>query len=162
MLPTFLASLADMPWLLHAGKPRDDAVVVPDVATGWDDWSPQMAATWIPRSQALEELARAQIGDAAIDAAFQAVAAAINDPLRSAIRRYFHERPDVNENTASGADRGLWPDLLDTIQRDIAWAAVETLLAQPGFFTHLLTYYREGRWPCSWQGEYPEGRVVLL
>ena len=162
MLPTFLESLAEIPWLLHAGEPREDAVVVPDVATGWDDWSPQMAATWIPRSHSLEEHARSRIGDDAITAAFNAVAGAIESPLRSAIRRYFSERPDVNENTACNADAGLWPDLLDTIARDVSWAAVEALLTQPGFFTHMLTYYREGRWPCSWQGEYPAGRVVLL
>jgi hypothetical protein len=60
------------------------------------------------------------------------------------------------------ADRGLWPEWLDSVKRDLSWAAVEVLLGQPAFFNDPVRYYRAGRWPCAWEGANRSGRVVLL
>jgi hypothetical protein len=61
-----------------------------------------------------------------------------------------------------GVDVGLYQELLDAMTRDLCWAGVEAVLDRRGFFTDLVEYYRAGRWPCAWDGEFPEGRVVLL
>ena len=30
------------------------------------------------------------------------------------------------------------------------------------FFNNLLQVYLAGGWPCGWEGEYPEGRLVVF
>src|SRR5262245_23721624 len=99
MLTTFLNSFADVPWLANAGKPRSDAVIVPDVVTGWDDWNSQMMETWFPQTHALESLARDIIGEPEIERIFSAVSTRIDEPVRNALQRYFDNRPNINENT---------------------------------------------------------------
>jgi len=161
-LNRFVASLADIKWFAHAGESHDVAEVVPDVVVGWDDWNAQMLAVWKPNSEALERRARKSIGDSAIDEIFNAVSVAIYENARDGMHDYFDRRPTDSPNTETDADLGLWPELLQTIKRDVSWAAVETVLGHRGLFTELLAHYRGGRWPCAWQGDYPSGKIVVL
>ena len=161
-LNVFLSTLDGIPWLAHAGEPLENAVVVPDVATGWDGWNGEMIDTWNPRSRALEKLAQKLIGDVEIDLIFSRVSAELDQPVWKGLRDYFDRRPNTNENTACGADLSLRPELHETIKRDLSWAAVEYVIQAQSFFTSLVVYYRAGRWPCSWQGQYPIGQIVLL
>jgi hypothetical protein len=78
------------------------------------------------------------------------------------VKAYFARRPDETENTEVGADLGLWPDIVDRVLRDMSWAAIETALGEPDFFVSLVPIYKEGRWPCSWEGQHPKGRFVVL
>lgn len=48
------------------------------------------------------------------------------------------------------------------MKRDLAWACVEKVLDMPGFFTMLKEIYKEGYFPCSWNGAYPSGQAVVL
>ena len=41
-------------------------------------------------------------------------------------------------------------------------SAMQKILDKPGFFTMLTEIYKEGYVPCSWDGEYPSGRAVVL
>jgi hypothetical protein len=156
-LQEFVQSLAEMPWLSHTGEPCPDALVVSSIAEGWDDWNDQMMTVWRPRSAALEEIARTVMGEPGIDEVFADVAGVAGPGIEVALGRHFDRHPN-----SSDSDLGLWPDVLETMKRDIAWAAVEAVLGRPGFFSSILPYYRRGRWPCAWSGEYPEGRIVVL
>ena len=162
LLNPFVHSLASVPWFAHAGEPYDVGVVVSDVFVGWDDWNAQMLAVWTPRSNTLERMARESIGDSEIDEIINNVSAAVDKNARQGMQDYFDRRPADSENTETNTDIGLWPELLETIKRDVSWAAIETVLEQPDLFTELMTHYRRGRWPCAWHGEYPSGRVVVL
>jgi hypothetical protein len=71
-------------------------------------------------------------------------------------------RPDTTENTEGGADLALRSEIVGAVVRDMSWAAIETALGQPGFFVSLVPVHRDGRWPCAWEGQYPEGRFVVL
>lgn len=53
---------------------------------------------------------------------------------------------------------------VDSVKWDILHLAVETEYADicsPGFFTILAQCYRSGHFPCGWQGNYPDGRLVI-
>lgn len=161
-LEAFLESLSDVPWFANAGRPSTTYHVAADAVVAWDDWNAAMLAVWLPRSEQLEATAIQAIGDPAIEAIFTRVDQAIEPSLHAGVRAYFARRPDNTENTACGADTGLRPDIVDFVLRDMSWAAVETALAQTGFFTSLVPVHRDGRWPCSWEGRYPRGRFVVL
>jgi hypothetical protein len=155
---TFVASLTDLPWLAHAGDRDEAAVVADDLVDAWDGWNAEMLSAWAPQTKRLEQIAAAELGEAGVDEVFEAVSRALDLPLRTAIERYFNTRSRDETN----ADRGIWPEWLDAMKRDLSWAAVESILNRPGFFTDLLRYYRAGRWPCAWQDGEGGKRVVLL
>jgi glycine/D-amino acid oxidase-like deaminating enzyme len=56
----------------------------------------------------------------------------------------------------------IWPEIVDTVKRDISWSAIEAIIGEEGFFTEILATYRAGRWPCAWCGKCPEGQLVVL
>jgi hypothetical protein len=161
-LKTFLHSLEGLPWFSASGQRSVKYHVVPDAVVAWDDWNAPMLAVWLPRSEALEEHARSVIGDRSIEEVFTLTSERIGRPVQDGLREYFARRPEDTPNTECGADLGLRQEIADTVVRDLAWAAVETVLNRPAFFTSLVGVYREGRWPCSWEGEYPAGRFVVL
>ena len=162
-LDRFLQSLARVPWFSNAGHPDPRYHVVADAVVAWDNWSAEMMAVWTARSERLERIAQNRIGDPAITIIFDRVYEAIEPQVRSGVRAYFARRPaDLNANTRCGADSGLWPDIVDRVHRDLSWAAVESVLEQPEFYTTLMPVYQEGRWPCSWLGRHPRGRFVVL
>jgi hypothetical protein len=159
---SFLQSLNSVAWFANSGRPSTTYHVVADAVVGWDDWNAAMLAVWLPRSERLEATAVRAIGDAAIESIFARVDSAIEPAVHAALRAYFARRPDETENTECGADLGLRPEIVGFVLRDMSWAAVETALGQPEFFVSLVPVYREGRWPCSWEGRYPQGRFVVL
>ena len=160
-LTDHVKSLASMPWFASAGMPSDRYRVAADAVVAWDDWSPQMVAVWVPSSERLEALAQGAIGDAAIDDIFKRIDAAIVPALEAGVRAYFARRPETR-NTEAGADLGLRTEIVDVVIRDMSWAAIEAILEQREFYTSLMPVYGEGRWPCSWDGQYPRGRFVVL
>ena len=160
LLSVFLASLHDIPWLSSAGTENAGAHVVDDAAAGFDD--AEREGTWDAQARLLEAAAIEQLGERGIDEVFREVASTIDAVVPSALDAWFERRPVVNEATEANVDLGLWPEVLDAIKRDIAWAAVEAVLSTPGFFSALMLYYRHGRWPCSWRGRFPDGRAVVM
>jgi len=161
-LETFLQSLNDVAWFANAGNLSTKYHVAADAVVAWDDWNEAMLSVWLPRSERLEAIAVRAIGDPAIDSIFGRVDSAIEPSVHAAVRAYFARRPATTENTECGADYALRPEIVGFVVRDMSWAAVETALAQPGFFVSLVPVHREGRWPCAWEGRYPEGRFVVL
>ena len=158
----FLQSLNSVAWFANAGHPSTKYHVVADAVVAWDDWNVAMLAVWLARSERLEAIAVRAIGDPAIESIFARVDGVIEPSVRAGLQAYLARRPDDTENTECGADRGLWPDIVDFVLRDMSWAAVETALGEPEFFVSLVQVYRDGRWPCAWDGNYPQGRFVVL
>jgi hypothetical protein len=161
-LADFLESLKEIPWLSHAGEPYEDGIVVADAVEGWDGWNERMYEVWRPRTEALEDAARREIGDAGIDRIFEAVSQYLRPVFLEGLTDYFSRRPIDTAAMKDGADAELYEELLEAMTRDVCWAAIEAVLGRKGFFTDLVRYYRAGRWPCAWEGEYPKGRVVVL
>ena len=161
-LEAFLQSLSDVPWFANAGRPSTKYHVAADAVVAWDDWNEAMLSVWLPRSERLEALAIGAIGDPAIETIFRRVDNALEPSVHAAVRAYFARRRNTTENTECGADLSLRPEIVGFVVRDMSWAAVETALGQPGFFVSLVSVHREGRWPCAWEGQYPEGRFVVL
>lgn len=96
-----------------------------------------------------------KIGDDAIDDAFETVSAAIGDTVWEKFGEFIARQRLDNE-------LAVCDELFDRIERDMAWACVEKILDMPGFFTMLVEIYKEGYFPCSWNGEYPSGQAVVL
>jgi hypothetical protein len=158
----FLQSLSSVAWFASAGRPSTKYHVVADAVVAWDDWNAAMLAVWLARSERLEAIAVRAIGDPAIESIFARVDKAIEPAVRAGLQAYFARRPDDTENTECGADLGLRPEIVGFVLRDMSWAALETALGQPEFFVSLVPIHREGHWPCSWKGRYPQGRFVVL
>ena len=75
----------------------------------------------------------------------------------------------------------IWPKLPEELRRmdsasrfmvesvfrtDLTYIVVESNLAASGmpfqFFQRLLPAYEDGHLPCGWEGEYPQGRLVVF
>ncbi|QGJ70192.1 Hypothetical protein PBC10988_18860 [Planctomycetales bacterium 10988] len=53
-------------------------------------------------------------------------------------------------------------DLLDDIVGDLHNAAFNRAIQGPqGFFEDLFKVYQQGAWPCGWEGNYPEGKLMV-
>jgi len=160
LLSAFLAGLRGIRWLSASGTASAHAYVVNDAAEGFDD--PVREGLWDTHARDLEVAAIDRLGERGLDDVFRETASTIDEALASALEAWFERRPVVNEATDANVDLGLWPEILESIKRDVAWAAIEAVLAAPGFFSGLMGHYRDGRWPCSWRGTFPDGQVVVL
>ena len=158
----FIESLRGVQWLARCGEPDAITIVPLDLVEAWDCWESAMLALWSPATHALERSAVERLGEDGVDSIFEAVSLAVDERIRQAMADYFERRPANSEATLANADRGLWPEWLETVKRDLCWAGVEAVLGQPGFFSDLLQFYRAGRWPCAWEGCNRAGRSVVF
>lgn len=157
-LTAYLNSLDGVSWFSHCGEPDTDLVVAEDLVDAWDNWNAERLAAWLPQSRALERTAVSALGEDDVDAIFAAVSRFLYKPLLEGINAYFERWPYDLTNT----DRALWREWLTSAMRDLSWAGVEAVLGQRGFFTLILWFYREGRWPCAWHGDDRSGCLVVL
>lgn len=95
---------------------------------------------WESQIYPLEDMAVKKIGDDA----FETVSAAIGDTVWKKFGKFI-VRQHLDDELA------VCDELFDRIKRDM-----------PGFFTMLAEIYKEGYFPCSWNGEYPSGQAVVL
>ena len=152
----FLPWLRAFPLLTNIGKPGDSPEVIgPSDAPVFLD-----VAFWSERTHEAEARARRQLTDAEIDGIIDEVAAVIDenllrfDPLVAYYGQFF---PD--------GDAGRIEDEREaahSVKRDLAWAATERAIGEPGFFSCLLAWYDRGRWPVGWAGQYPAGHLQVL
>ena len=103
----------------------------------------------------LEKLAEEIIGSDAIDDIFETVSMALDKDIWNAWQE-FRIRAGLEEQNA------LDEEITDMVKRDLCWAAVEKALNRTEFFTELLEIYRNGYFPCGWDGEYPYGRAAVM
>jgi hypothetical protein len=115
---------------------------------------------WSERTHEAEARAQTHLTDAEIDDIVNEVAAVIDenlfrfDPLVAYYGRFF---PD--------GDAGRIEDEREaahSVKRDLAWAAIERAIGEPGFFSGLLAWYDCGRWPVGWTGQFPAGHLRVL
>ena len=63
----------------------------------------------------------------------------------------------------TGEDQsGIEEEILDFIKRDTAWACIERLLGEKGFFSRILEINQTGHWACSWVGKFPKGNFIIM
>lgn len=163
-LDLFLETLRDIKWLSNTGEPGGDVRTVVSFEAGYDGENTAMLKVWRPHTTATEATARQNLGDAVIDRIFNKISAKIADPLYQGITKHFERAygPDDEAQLQQTVDEGMYLEIMDTIKRDVCWGGVEWVLQKPAFFSALLEWYRRGRWPCSWDGDYPDGRPVVL
>lgn len=124
--------------LRNIGKPGDSPEVVgPSNAPAYLE-----VAFWYERTHEAEARVQRHLTDAEIDAVIDEVAAVIDenllrfDPLVAYYGRFF---PD--------GDAGRIEDEREaahSVKRDLAWAAMERAIGEPGFFSGLLAWYDRG------------------
>lgn len=151
----FLKEISQIQWFQSAGKENEKYMVLHSVFEAVDDWNQQMFQVWEAEINELEKNIQSVLTDELIDGIFEKVSCEINEKLW---KDYciFVERCHLEEES------GLEAEIMDSIKRDVCWAAVEYVSEQEGFFTTLLKIYKEGYWPCSWNGEYPDGMAVAM
>lgn len=74
--------------------------------------------------------------------------------------------PIVNEKTKSVVERYNLPEsFMDQVHWDIVMIAMEAEhndVVEPGLYSQLASWYLAGRFPCGWQGEFPEGKMIIF
>ena len=162
-LDRFIETVKDIPWLSHSGEDCVDAIVAEGFQDAWIGWNGETYNVWGHHTHLLETRAQTILGDAVIDEVFSSVSKALEKNVYDGIGDYFERQRERDEDyDAAGVNSSLYPEVMDSILRDMCWAAVEHILNEHDFFTMLIEWYRKGRWPCSWDGEYPVGKIVIL
>lgn len=155
----YLKEIQDICWFIHAGENSNKYTVAVYFNEAWDDWNDKMMEVWSIESHNIEAAAIADIGDELIDLIFDRIAQATGPKIGQGLLK-FQKRL---ENMGLDNDvYGLEYEVLDFIKRDIAWACIEFVIGKKGFFNEVLQVLSEGRWPCAWDGSYPEGRFVVM
>jgi hypothetical protein len=162
----FLASLHGVPWFTRVGQPTDGDERL--VRVGFEfiaDRHPDRYGAWgeaLPRAESAIE--RLTFEHRRLDA-FMAVqefvrrhnpAGFTDEFLEGLAEKY----PGYYGDTCSYAH-----ELVDTPDRFLWGAAHEIMLADVGpglnFFQGIMPWFRAGYFPCGWEGDWPEGKLVL-
>lgn len=151
----FIEEMKPTKWFANSGNPTEKYLLVRSVYDAYDNWNANYLSVWDPKISLLEELAGQIIGDDAIDDIFETVSMALDEDIWNAWQS-FRTRGGLEEENA------LDEEIADMVKRDLCWAAVERALNKPGFFTALLEIYKDGYFPCGWDGEYPYGRAAVM
>lgn len=152
----FFTWLRGFPLLTKIGMPGHS----PEIASSSDAPVYLDVPFWSERTHEAEERARRHLTDAEIDTIFGEVAAVVDenllrfDPLVTYYGRYF---PDGDGDRIEDERQAAY-----SVKRDLAWAATELAIGEPGFFSDLLAWYDRGRWPVGWSGKFPGGHVKVL
>ncbi len=151
----FIKDVKPIKWFANSGTPTEKYLLVRSVYEAYDNWNANYLSVWDPNISLLEKLAEQIIGDDAIDDIFETVSMALDNDIWCAWQS-FRERGGLGEES------GLDEEIADMVKRDLCWAAVERALNREVFFTALLEIYKDGYFPCGWDGEYPYGRAAVM
>jgi hypothetical protein len=155
----FIQELEGIAWFSSVGKPLPASETIQRVdfhfaeATRSDHWQP-----WRPSILDAEK----QLYDLIIEKQLLADQMAIQEAVHlgeSAIDFYNaldDQYADYYEETMSFPHEVV-PDLT----RLVRGAAYELLVEQPGFFTAIFPFFRDGFMPLGWEGRWPEGTLLL-
>lgn len=151
----FIEEMRPTKWFENSGTSTEKYLLVRSVYDAYDNWNKNYLSVWEPQISALEKMAEQIIGNDAIDDIFETVSMALDEDIWQAWQS-FRTRGGLEEENA------LDEEIADMVKRDLCWAAVERALNKPGFFTELLEIYRDGYFPCGWDGEHPYGRAAVM
>lgn len=108
-----------------------------------------MIDTWEEQILKLENKAQHILGDEIIDKVFVEISDIIQERLWEGYSLFIEGNKLENEIE-------LENEIMDCVKRD------ESIINSEGFFTELLEVYKQGYWPCSWEGTYPNGNPVVI
>jgi hypothetical protein len=96
--------------------------------------------------------------------ASEVLAATYADP---SLAQLFDEMMALIERLHEAVGRQLaapHQEVIDDIIADLRNCAFSQAVFGPGsrFFDRIWDVYRQGGWPCGWEGPYPEGRLVVF
>lgn len=158
LIDGFIKEIKTIKWFSHTGEPSDKYWVLDTIWEACDTYGKQMLEVWGKNTSEIEKKALKKLSDEQIDNVFETVSLAIGNEVYEAICQ-LEER--IGE--ATGEDQsGIEEEILDFIKRDTAWACIELLLHENGFFSRIYQLNRQGRWACSWIGKYPAGNFIIL
>lgn len=158
IIDNFIQKIKNIEWFKQVGEPSEKYWVVDTIWEACDTYGHQMLEVWNRNTEKIEKIALKKLTDEQIDAVFEAVSLAIGNEVYEAIC-------DVEDRIGqeTGEDQsGIEEEILDFIKRDTAWACIEQLLNEKGFFNQVYELNRSGRWACSWVGKYPEGNFIIM
>lgn len=147
--------LKTLGWFKLAGNTSGEFTVIHSIFHAWDNWNKEKLKVWDKESHKLEEEALNILTDEQIDKIFELVSETIGDDLYDKLCAF-------EENNELLDESGLENEIIDFVLRDTSWACIEVLLNKDGFFTKSYRINKSGRWACSWDGIYPDGRFVIM
>ena len=151
----FIAELNNIDWFSKCGTPNNEYQVIYSILEAFDFYNDKYFKVWDYHITQLEHEAQNVIGDEKIDDIFSRISSATEEKLWLKWS-LFIDRQDLYEET------GLENEMLDMVKRDLSWACIEKYLKKDGFFSALMRIYQNGYFPCAWNGEYPDGKAVVL
>ncbi|MDE6036205.1 MAG: hypothetical protein K2G36_09885 [Ruminococcus sp.] len=154
-LSEFIYGLDNIDWFSKCGTPDNQYIVIYSIFEAFDNYNDGYFKLWDYHISQLERQAQNIIGDEKIDYIFSSISSAIGETLWD--KWYlFIKRQNLYEET------GLENEILDMVKRDLAWIFIEKYLKKDGFFSDLMLIYQNGRFSFSWDGEYPDGKAIVL
>ena len=142
VIDQFIQEIKTIGWFKQVGEPSEKYWVIDTIWEACDTYGHQMLEVW----------------DEQIDAIFEAVSLAIGNEVYEALCDL---EDKIGQET--GEDQsGIEEEILDFIKRDTAWACIERLLGEKGFFSRILEINQTGHWACSWVGKFPKGNFIIL
>lgn len=158
IIDQFITQIKTIGWFQHAGEPSEKFWVVDTIWEACDLHGHETQEVWGKNSEIIEQKALQKLSNEQIDAIFELVSLAIGNEVDEALCELENR---IGEET--GEDQsGIEDEILDFIKRDTAWACIERLLEEKGFFTRIYEINRSGRWACSWVGTYPQGNFIIM
>lgn len=151
----FLNQLSKTKWFKNCGVANERYHVIYSIYEAYDSWNKKMLDTWEPQICILENKARKMFDNTLIDEVFDKVSNEIQENLWVEYCSFVKRNHLENES-------GLEAEIMDCVKRDIAWLCIENMLNVNGFFNVLLDIYKQGYWPCSWDGNCPAGVPVVM
>lgn len=158
IIDNFINEIKNIEWFKQVGEPSEKYWVVDTIWEACDTYGHQMLEVWSRNTETIEKKALKKLTDKQIDAIFEAVSLAIGNEVYEAVCDL---EDKIGQET--GEDQsGIEEEILDFMKRDTAWACIELLLNEKGFFSQVYHLNRSGRWACSWVGKYPDGNFIIM
>lgn len=158
IIDQFITQAKTIGWFANTGEPSEKYWVVDTIWEACDVHGQETQQVWGKNTEAIERKAMKKLSDDQIDAIFEAVSLAIGNEVYEALCN-MEER--IGQET--GEDQsGIEEEILDFIKRDTAWACIEQILGEKGFFNQVFDINCKGRWACSWIGAYPQGNFIIM
>ena len=154
----FISQIKHIEWFRHTGNPSEKYWVVDTIWEACDTHGRQTQDVWGSNSEMIEKKALKKLSEQQIDQIFEKVSLAIGNQVYDAL---CDMEDRIGQET--GEDQsGIEDEILDFIKRDTAWACVELLLNEAGFFTRIYEINSSGRCACSWVGKYPKVNFIIM
>lgn len=154
----YAKQLREISWLTNITLHSDE----PNILTTTEKPIFLNESFWSKRTHEIESCALQTLSNDDIDKVFDDVAKVMDENLDrfNPIINYFAQCYPDSEDISLRMDYET--DMAHSIKRDLAWIAIEKVIGESGFFSGLLECYKAGRWPCDWDGDFPEGHVLCI